>query len=154
MEVVRQTDDVLAFRLRPPTIALLALAAVIVLFLIFYVATSFALWVLVCGGLLILFLVVGILIGFSGFGRFVFDRPSGQLTLTQYSLFRWGTDRYPLAAVDAVVLYKESEQLFALSLSMGEQQEILLQSGLDKTVAVAAADEIAAFLDVRRSYSV
>ena len=152
MEVVKHSDKVLAFRLRPPTVALLALAAVFVLSLALYIATSFSLWVLVCGGLLLLFLVAGILIGFSGFGRFVFDRRSGQLTLTQYSLFRWGTDRYPLSVIDAVVLYKESDKLFALSLSTGEE-EVLLQSGLDRDIATAAADEIAAFLDVRKSVS-
>ncbi|MDX1688638.1 MAG: hypothetical protein R3248_11690 [Candidatus Promineifilaceae bacterium] len=152
MEVVKHSDKVLAFRLRPPTVALLALAAVFVLSLALFIATSFSLWVLVCGGLLLLFLVAGILIGFSGFGRFVFDRRSGQLTLTQYSLFRWGTDRYPLSAIDAVVLYKESDKLFALSLSTGEE-EVLLQSGLDRDIATAAADEIAAFLDVRKSVS-
>jgi len=153
MEVVEQSDKVLAFRLRPPLLALVALAVVFVLSLAFYIATSLSSLVLVCGGLLILFLVAGIMIGFSGFGRFIFDRRSGQLTLTQFSLFRWGTDRYPLSAIDAVVLYKESERLFALSLSMGEQ-EVLLQSGMEKEVAVEAADEIASFLDVGRSYSV
>lgn len=152
MEVVKQSDQLLAFRLRPPTIPLLALAAVFVLILVFYVATSFSSWVLLCGGLLILFLVAGIMIGFSGFGRFIFDQRSGQLTLTQYSLIRWGTDRYPLSAVDAVVMYKESDRLFALSLSMGEK-EVLLQSGMDREVATEAADQIAAFLNVRKSVS-
>lgn len=152
MEVVEQSEEVLAFRLRPPIVALLALAAVFVLTILFYIATSFAFWVLICGGLLLLFLVAGVMIGFSGFGRFTFDRRSGQLTLTQFSLFRWGTDRYPLSAIDAVVLYKESDKLFALSLSMG-QEEILLQSGLDRDVATEAADEITAFLDVRKSVS-
>ena len=153
MKLVEQSDNVLKFRLRPPTVALLALAAVVVLFLLFYAATSFSSWVLLCGGLLILFLLAGIMIGFSGFGCFSFDRRSGQVTLTQYSLLRWGTDRYPLSAVEAVVLYKESDRLFALSLNMGEQ-EVLLQSGLERPVAVAAADEIASFLNVRKSVSV
>ena len=153
MQVVEQSDEVLEFRLRPPLLALLALAAVFVLSFVFYVATSFSSWVLLCGGLLFLFLVAGIMIGFSGFGRFIFDRRSGQVTLTQYSLLRWGTDRYPLSDIDAVVLYKESDRLFALSLNMGEQ-EVLLQSGLERPVAVGAADEIASFLSVRKSVSV
>ena len=152
MEVVKQSDKVLVFQLRPPTVALLALAAVFIISLIIYIATSLASWVLICAGISLLFIATGIVIGFSGFGRFIFDRRSGQLTLTQYSLFRWGTDRYPLSAVDAVVLYKESERLFALSLSMGEQ-EVLLQSGMDRVVATEAADQIAAFLDVRKSVS-
>lgn len=153
MEVVKQSDNVLAFRLRPPLIALLVLAAVFAFSLVIYITSSLSSWVLLCAGVLILFLVVGIMIGFSGFGRFTFDRRSDQLTLTQYSLIRWGTDRYPLSAVDAVLLYKESDRLFALSLSMGEN-EVLLQSGMDRDVATEVADQIAAFLDVRKSVSV
>ena len=56
--------------------------------------------------------------GFSGFGRFIFDRQSGKLTLTQYSLFRWGTDRYPLSAIDAVGISSDTRSLrFSIAIS-------------------------------------